>query len=90
LILENYFFVLFYFFFAFFHFFKDFTRQSHNLPQNSLNFHQFFAKNFAKITKQNFRKIKVFVSKTLKEEIKGLYKILLYFKKNVIPLCAIY
>jgi hypothetical protein len=71
LILENYFFVLFYFFFAFFHFFKDFTRQIHNLPQNSLNFRQFFARNFAKIPKQNFRKIKIFVSKTLKEEIKG-------------------
>ncbi len=58
---------------------RAFRKKTPNLRKFNPNFHQFFAKNFAKIPKQNFRKIKVFLCKTLSSEIKSLYKIFLYF-----------
>ena len=67
---------------------RAFRKKTPNLRKIKPNFRQFFARNFAKIPKQNFRKIKVFLCKF------GIVKLrvsLMFFcaLRNLLYLCGL-
>ena len=65
---------------------RAFRKKTPNLRKFYPNFRQFFAKNFTKIPKWNFRKIKVFTCKFWVGELSICIRFFLCFKKFVIPL----